>query len=200
MTNKKFKLAAMSLALTACVAASPLAANAETGAEATSSAPAVETPAPAAEPSAENAPTTNKDGQEAANNNEQEAADKNEQEATDVNDQKATDVNDPKAADVNGVPAAAKAPVLMLAKAPAAPTGTPTTPAENKTVATITRQDGTTTTTTEYTSFDDAVKAAKDNDIIKVIEDTETDGMELKKDLTIQGVAIETTKKKGGRH
>ena len=29
MTNKKFKLAAMSLALTACVAASPLAANAE---------------------------------------------------------------------------------------------------------------------------------------------------------------------------
>lgn len=30
MTNKKFKMAAMSLALTACVAASPLAANAET--------------------------------------------------------------------------------------------------------------------------------------------------------------------------
>ena len=51
MTNKKFKLAAMSLALTACVAASPLAANAETGAEATSSTPAVETPAPTAEPS-----------------------------------------------------------------------------------------------------------------------------------------------------
>ena len=30
MTNKKFKMAAMSLALTACVAATPLAANAET--------------------------------------------------------------------------------------------------------------------------------------------------------------------------
>lgn len=29
MTNKKFKLAAMSLALTACVAASPLSAGAE---------------------------------------------------------------------------------------------------------------------------------------------------------------------------
>ena len=30
MTNKKFKKAAMALALTACVAATPLAANAET--------------------------------------------------------------------------------------------------------------------------------------------------------------------------
>ena len=30
MTNKKFKVTAMSLALTACVAASPLAANAQT--------------------------------------------------------------------------------------------------------------------------------------------------------------------------
>lgn len=29
MTNKKFKMAAMSLALTACVATAPLAANAE---------------------------------------------------------------------------------------------------------------------------------------------------------------------------
>ena len=57
MTNKKFKLAAMSLALTACVAASPLAANAESaGTEATSSTPAVETPAPTAETSGENAP------------------------------------------------------------------------------------------------------------------------------------------------
>ena len=50
MTNKKFKLAAMSLALTACVAASPLAANADTADAATEgTAPAVETPAPAAE-------------------------------------------------------------------------------------------------------------------------------------------------------
>ena len=80
----------------------------------------------------------------------------------------------------------------MLAKAPAAPTGAPTTPAENKTVATITK-DG---TTFEYTSFDDAVNAATDNDIIKVVEDAETDGMELKKNLTIQGVAIKTTQKK----
>ena len=58
MTNKKFKLAAMSLALTACVAASPLAANADTAdAAAEGTAPAVGTPAPAAEtpaPTAEN--------------------------------------------------------------------------------------------------------------------------------------------------
>ena len=60
MTNKKFKLAAMSLALTACVAASPLAANAESaGTEAKSPAPAVETPAPTAEVPGENTPTTN---------------------------------------------------------------------------------------------------------------------------------------------
>ena len=43
MTNKKFKIAAMSLALTACVAASPLAANAES-ADAVS-----DTPSPAAQ-------------------------------------------------------------------------------------------------------------------------------------------------------
>ena len=50
MTNKKFKLAAMSLALTACVAASPLAANADTAdAAAEGTAPVVGTPAPAAE-------------------------------------------------------------------------------------------------------------------------------------------------------
>ena len=75
-----------------------------------------------------------------------------------------------------------------LAAAPAAPT----TPAENKTVATITKNG----TTTNYTSFDEAVKAAQDDDIIEVVEDAETDGMELKKNLTIQGVAIKTTQKK----
>lgn len=116
MTNKKFKLAAMSLALTACVAASPLAANAESaGTEATSSAPAVETPAPTAETSGENAPATNEAKQEVAVENKALA------EAP-----------------------AAKAPVLMtaaLAPAPAAPT----TPMEEDTVATITGQDGTTT-------------------------------------------------------
>ena len=42
MTNKKFKKAAMALALTACVAATPLAANAEAPED------AALTPAPAA--------------------------------------------------------------------------------------------------------------------------------------------------------
>ncbi|MBS7019153.1 MAG: hypothetical protein KH145_08430 [Faecalibacterium prausnitzii] len=91
MTNKKFKLAAMSLALTACVAASPLAANAETGAEATSSAPAVETPAPAAEPSAENAPATNESKQNTTDETKQESTDEAKQESTDESKKESTD-------------------------------------------------------------------------------------------------------------
>ena len=92
MTNKKFKLAAMSLALTACVAASPLAANAESvDAGATSSAPAVETPAPAAEPSAENAPATNETKQESTNETKQESTDESKQESTDESKQESTD-------------------------------------------------------------------------------------------------------------
>ena len=63
-------------------------------------------------------------------------------------------------------------------------------PTEAKTVATITK-DG---TTTSYTSFDKAVSDATDGDTIEVIEDTATDGMELKKNLTIQGVTKTTTK------
>ena len=90
MTNKKFKLAAMSLALTACVAASPLAANAETGAEATSSTPAVETPAPAAEPSAENAPATNETKQESTGETKQESTDESKKESTDESKQEST--------------------------------------------------------------------------------------------------------------
>ena len=76
-----------------------------------------------------------------------------------------------------------------LAAAPAAPT----TPMEEDTVATITDQDG---TTTQYKSFDEAVSKANKGDTIKVIKDTETDGMELRKDLTIQGVTKTTTKTK----
>ena len=76
-----------------------------------------------------------------------------------------------------------------LAPAPAAPT----TPMEEDTVATITGQDG---TTTQYKSFDEAVSKANNGDTIEVIKDTETAGMELKKDLTIQGVTKTTTKTK----
>ena len=64
MTNKKFKIAAMSLALTACVAASPIAANAETPENAPDAAQpsAVQhesepDAAPAAEPAAEDKET-----------------------------------------------------------------------------------------------------------------------------------------------
>ena len=91
MTNKKFKLAAMSLALTACVAASPLAANAETGAEATSSTPAVETPAPTAETSGENAPATNETKQESTGETKQESTDESKQESTGETKQESTD-------------------------------------------------------------------------------------------------------------
>lgn len=174
MTNKKFKLAAMSLALTACVAASPLAANAETGAEATSSTPAVETPAPAAEPSAENAPTTNETKQESTGESKQNPADETKPEVAVENKALAE-------------APAAKAPVLMtaaLAPAPAAPA----TPMEEDTVATINGQG--------YKSFDEAVKAAQSGDTIEVIKDTETAGMNIDKKLTIQGVTKTTTKPK----
>ena len=91
MTNKKFKLAAMSLALTACVAASPLAANAEAGTEATSSTPAVETPAPTAETSGENAPTTNETKQNPTDESKQESTNESKQESTDESKQESTD-------------------------------------------------------------------------------------------------------------
>ena len=91
MTNKKFKLAAMSLALTACVAASPLAANAESaGTEATSSTPAVETPAPTAETSGENAPTTNETKQNPTDESKQESTNESKQESTDESKQEST--------------------------------------------------------------------------------------------------------------
>lgn len=71
-----------------------------------------------------------------------------------------------------------------LAAAPAAST----TPTEAKTVAIL---NG-----TSYKSFDEAVSKANDNDIIEVVEDAETNGMELKKNLTIRGVTKTTTKTK----
>ena len=80
--------------------------------------------------------------------------------------------------------------MLMTASLAAAPAA-PTAPAEDDTVATITGQDG---TTIQYKSFDEAVKAAQSGDTIKVTKDTETDGMNLNKDLTIQGVTKTTTK------
>ncbi|MEJ5196787.1 hypothetical protein WF834_11530 [Faecalibacterium sp. HTF-128] len=140
----------------------------------------------------------NNNEQNAANNNEQNAANNNEQNAADNNEQDAADNNEQNAADVNGVPAAAKAPVLMLAKAPAAPTGTPTTPTEDNTVATITRQDGTTTTTTKYTSFDEAVSKANNGDTIEVIKDATSTGIDLQnKKLTIKGKTVTTTTDSG---
>ena len=206
MTNKKFKLAAMSLALTACVAASPLAANAEsadaevnkpasttaTSTDETKQNPADESKQDTTNENDQKAADNNE--QDAANNNEQDAANNNEQNAADNNEQDAANNNEQNAADVNGVPAAAKAPVLMLAKAPAAPTGTPTTPAEAKTVATITK-DG---TTTQYKSFDDAVNAAQSGDTIEVIKDATSTGIDLQnKNLTIKGKTVTTTTDSG---
>ena len=205
MTNKKFKLAAMSLALTACVAASPLAANAETGAEATSSTPAVETPAPAAEPSGENAPTTNETKQESTDESKKESTDESKKESTDEAKQESTgeskqnpaDETKPEVAVENKALAeapAAKAPVLMtaaLAPAPAAPT----TPMEEDTVATITGQNG---TTTQYKSFDEAVSKANNGDTIEVIKDATSTGIDLRdKKLTIKGKTVTTTTDSG---
>ena len=188
MTNKKFKLAAMSLALTACVAASPLAANAETGAEATSSTPAVETPAPAAEPSAENAPTTNE--------TKQESTDESKKESTNETKQNPADETKPEVAVENKVLAeapAAKAPVLMtaaLAPAPAAPAA----PAEENTAA----EDVATLNGKGYKSFDEAVKAAQSGDTIEVIKDATSTGIDLRnKKLTIKGKTVTTTTDSG---
>ena len=201
MTNKKFKLAAMSLALTACVAASPLAANAETGAEATSSTPAVETPAPAAEPSGENAPTTNETKQESTDESKQESADESKQESTNESKQESTnetkqnpaDEAKPEVAVENKVLAeapAAKAPVLMLAKAPAAPT----TPMEEDTAA----EDVATLNGKGYKSFDEAVSKANDGDTIEVIKDATSTGIDLRnKKLTIKGKTVTTTTDSG---
>ena len=76
-------------------------------------------------------------------------------------------------------------------EAPAAPTGAPTTPAEDNTVATITGQDG---KTTGYTSFDEAVKAAQSGDTIEVVKDAKTTGIDLRdKNLTIKGTAQTVT-------
>ena len=111
----------------------------------------------------------------------------NDPEAADVNDPEAADVNDPEAAVENNGLAAAKAPMLMATSLEA--------PAADKIVATITRQNGTTTTTTTYTSFDKAVEAAQSGDTIEVIKDADTYGMMLKdKKLTIRGVTKPTTK------
>ena len=231
MTNKKFKLAAMSLALTACVAASPLAANAESaGTEATSSTPAVETPAPTAETSGENAPTTNEtkqnptdeSKQESTNESKQESTDESKQESTDESKQESanetkqestneskqnptdeikqnptdeikqnpTDETKQEAAVENNDLAVAPAPVLMLAKAPAAPTATPTAPAEENTAA----EDVATINGKGYKSFDEAVKAAESGDTIEVIKDATSTGIDLrKKNLTIKGNAQTST-------
>ena len=183
MTNKKFKLAAMSLALTACVAASPLAANAESaGTEATSSTPAVETPAPTAETSGENAPTTNE--------TKQNPTDETKQNPTDEIKQNPTDETKQEAAVENNDLAVAPAPVLMLAKAPAAPTGASTAPAEENTAAEVVA----TINGKGYTSFDEAVNNAADGDTIEVIKDATSTGIDLrKKNLTIKGNAQTST-------
>ena len=86
MTNKKFKLAAMSLALTACVAASPLAANAES-ADAEVNKPASTA---AAEVPGENTPTTNETKQESTGETKQESTGETKQESTDETKQEST--------------------------------------------------------------------------------------------------------------
>ena len=104
MTNKKFKLAAMSLALTACVAASPLAANAES-ADAEVNKPASTTATSTDETKQD---TTNENDQKATDNNEQNAANNNEQNAANNNEQDAADNNEQDAANKNEQDAANK--------------------------------------------------------------------------------------------
>ena len=182
MTNKKFKLAAMSLALTACVAASPLAANAESA------------DAEVNKPASTAATSTDETKQNPTDETKQNPTDEIKQNPTDETKQNPADESKPQAAVENNDLAVAPAPVLMLAKAPAAPTGASTAPAEAKTVATITK-DG---TTTQYKSFDDAVNAAQSGDIIEVVEDATSTGIDLEnKNLTIKGKTVTTTTDSG---
>ena len=190
MTNKKFKLAAMSLALTACVAASPLAANAES-ADAEVNKPA-STAATSTDETKQN--PTDETKQNPTDETKQNPTDESKQNPTDESKQNPADESKPQAAVENNDLAVAPAPVLMLAKAPAAPTGASTAPAEAKTVATITK-DG---TTTQYKSFDDAVNAAQSGDIIEVVEDATSTGIDLQnKNLTIKGKTVTTTTDSG---
>ena len=124
----------------------------------------------------------------------QNPTDETKQNPTDETKQNPADESKPQAAVENNDLAVAPAPVLMLAKAPAAPTGASTAPAEAKTVATITK-DG---TTTQYKSFDDAVNAAQSGDIIEVVEDATSTGIDLEnKNLTIKGKTVTTTTDSG---
>ena len=246
MTNKKFKLAAMSLALTACVAASPLAANAEsadaevnkpastaaTSTDETKQNPTDETKQNPTDEIKQNPtdeikqnptdeikqnptdeikqnptdetkqnPTdetkqnpTDETKQNPTDETKQNPTDESKQNPTDESKQNPADESKPQAAVENNDLAVAPAPVLMLAKAPAAPTGASTAPAEAKTVATITK-DG---TTTQYKSFDDAVNAAQSGDIIEVVEDATSTGIDLEnKNLTIKGKTVTTTTDSG---
>ena len=230
MTNKKFKLAAMSLALTACVAASPLAANAEsadaevnkpasttaTSTDETKQNPTDETKQNPTDEIKQNPtdetkqnptdeikqnPTdetkqnpTDETKQNPTDETKQNPTDETKQNPTDETKQNPADESKPQAAVENNDLAVAPAPVLMLAKAPAAPTGASTAPAEAKTVATITK-DG---TTTQYKSFDDAVNAAQSGDIIEVVEDATSTGIDLQnKNLTIKGKTVTTTTDSG---
>ena len=234
MTNKKFKLAAMSLALTACVAASPLAANAETGPENATATNETKLQEIADEPNQDNHDESKQDNNESKQDDDESKQDNDESKQDDDeskqdddeskqdndeskqdNDESKQDDDESKQdddeskqdddeskqkADVENNDPAAPAQLMTASRAavPSTSTGVPATPTEDDTVATITRQDGTTTTTTKYTSFDDAVNAAENNDIIEVVKDATSTGIDLRdKKLTIKGKTV-TTKTDSG--
>ena len=214
MTNKKFKLAAMSLALTACVAASPLAANAEsadaevnkpastaaTSTDETKQNPTDETKQNPTDEIKQN-PTdeikqnpTDETKQNPTDESKQNPTDESKQNPTDESKQNPADESKPQAAVENNDLAVAPAPVLMLAKAPDAPTGASTAPAEENTAD----EDVATINGKGYKSFDEAVKAAESGDTIEVIKDATSTGIDLQnKNLTIKGKTVTTTTDSG---
>ena len=227
MTNKKFKLAAMSLALTACVAASPLAANAESaGTEATSSTPAVETPAPTAETSGENAPTTNETKQNPTDESKQESTNESKQESTDESKQESTDESKQESAnetkqestneskqnptdeikqnptDETKQEAAVENNDLAVAPAPvlmlAKAPAAPTGAPTAPAEENTAAEDVATINGKGYKSFDAAVEAAESGDTIEVIKDATSTGIDLQnKNLTIKGKTVTTTTDSG---
>ena len=195
MTNKKFKLAAMSLALTACVAASPLAANAETGPENATATNETKLQEIADEPNQDNHDESKQDNNESKQDNDESKQDDDESKQDD-DESKQDDDESKQKADVENNDPAAPAQLMTASRAavPSTSTGAPTTPAEENTAA----EDVATVNGQGYKSFDEAVNAAQSGDTIEVIKDATSTGIDLQnKNLTIKGKTVTTTTDSG---
>ena len=225
MTNKKFKLAAMSLALTACVAASPLAANAESAdAEVNSSASTTATSTGESKQDATGEDTkqdatgegtkqnatgedtkqnpTDETKQNPTDEIKQNPTDETKQNPTDEIKQNPTDETKQNPADESKPQAAVENNGLAAAKAPvlmlAKAPAAPTGAPTAPAEENTAAEDVATINGKGYKSFDAAVEAAESGDTIEVIKDATSTGIDLQnKNLTIKGKTVTTTTDSG---